>query len=378
MTAFCHGLVGVKFVTIRSISGTLRPMTDDNVLSSHLVQAHFQFNEAVASGGGLEAGDEAALRVLHGQHAAEELRVHHGHGAAGQLGHQGLLEPRQLRRRRFVGLQAQGQTPGVLAVICGGVPQDPDPIALPDRRAPRKKKMPPAERTFSPMMGGKLPGGLGNARAMAPPRHFCGQPTPEGPCDKLGLRRGRCWDHGGGPPRCLHPTPDGPCQKFRQYGGVVLACVEHGGGRRCTYPDCNSNVAKGPLCVTHTNCKTCQADGCETFIQINSVMRQGHSWMCHHPGCKASRASGSFCTRHAGDRVARCRPMSEIRSMWWQMPSARRWSSLSAPDTQWPVSTVHTGRRRGPGLHQARRRPALQVESVRGTHVPVFCQIQTS
>ena len=241
-----------------------------------------------------------------------------------------------------------------------------------------RKKMPPAERTFSPMMGGKLPGGLGNVRAMAPPRHFCGQPTPEGPCDKLGLRRGRCWDHGGGPPRCLHPTPDGPYQKFRQYGGVVLACVEHGGGRRCTYPDCNSNVAKGPLCVTHTNCKTCQADGCETFIQINSVMRQGHSWMCHHPGCKASRASGSFCTRHAGDRVARCRPMSEIRSMWWQMPSARRWSSLSAPDTQWPVSTVHTGRRRGPGLHQARRRPALQVESVRGTHVPVFCQIQTS
>ena len=80
MTAFCHGLVGVKFVTIRSISGTLRPMTDDNVLSSHLVQAHFQFNEAVASGGGLEAGDEAALRVLHGQHAAEELRVHHGSG----------------------------------------------------------------------------------------------------------------------------------------------------------------------------------------------------------------------------------------------------------------------------------------------------------
>ena len=27
------------------------------------------------------------------------------------------------------------------------------------------------------------------------------------------------------------------------------------------------------------------------------------------------RASGSFCMRHAGDRVARCRPMSEIRSM---------------------------------------------------------------
>ena len=82
---------------------------------------------------GLQAGHEPALRVLRRQHAPEELRVRHG--PAGQLGHQGLLEPRELRRRRLVGLQAEGQPPGVLSVVRRGVPQDPNPTALPHRRS---------------------------------------------------------------------------------------------------------------------------------------------------------------------------------------------------------------------------------------------------
>ena len=109
----------------------LRQRLPLGVPQAHLVQADLELNEAVASGGGLQAGDEPALRVLHRQHAPEELRVRHG--PAGQLGHQGLLEPRELRRRRLLGLQAQGQPPGVLSVVSRGVPQDPDPIALPHR-----------------------------------------------------------------------------------------------------------------------------------------------------------------------------------------------------------------------------------------------------
>ena len=144
-------------------------------------------------------------------------------------------------------------------------------------------------------------------------KYFCGQPTPEGPCDRLAVRRGRCHHHGGGPPRCLHSTPDGPCQKFRAYGGTVLACVEHGGGKRCVFPDCKTSAQKGEFCVTHTNCKTCQAEGCSNFIQSSSVMCREHSWMCHHPGCKVSRASSSFCTRHGGGRRCRVENCKEFR-----------------------------------------------------------------
>ena len=149
---------------------------------------------------------------------------------------------------------------------------------------------------------------------MAPPKYFCGQPTSEGPCDRLAVRRGRCHHHGGGPPRCLHPTPDGPCQKFRAYGGTVLACAEHGGGKRCVFPDCKTRAQKGEFCVTHTNCKTCQAEGCSNFIQSSSVMCREHSWMCHHPGCKVSRASSSFCTRHGGGRRCKVENCKKLRT----------------------------------------------------------------
>ena len=99
----------------------------------HPVQADFELDEGIPSRGGLETGDEAALRVLRGQHTSEELRV--CHRPAGQLSHDGLLESGQLRHRPFAGLQAQGQSPGVLAIVGRGVPQDANPVPeLPNRR----------------------------------------------------------------------------------------------------------------------------------------------------------------------------------------------------------------------------------------------------
>ena len=103
------------------------------VPEAHPVQADLELDEAVAPGGRFEAGYEAALRVLRRQHAPKELRVRLR--PAGQLAHQRLLKPGELRRRRLVGLQAQGQAPGVLSVVSRGVPQDSDPIALPHRRS---------------------------------------------------------------------------------------------------------------------------------------------------------------------------------------------------------------------------------------------------
>ena len=68
----------------------------------------------------MEVLRQEALRVLRGQHATEELRVRQG--PAGQLSHNGLLESGQLRHRPFAGLQAQWQSPGILAVVGRGVP----------------------------------------------------------------------------------------------------------------------------------------------------------------------------------------------------------------------------------------------------------------
>ena len=180
-------------------------------------------------------------------------------------------------------------------------------------------------------------------------KYFCGQPTPEGPCDRLAVRRGRCHHHGGGPPRCLHSTPDGPCQKFRAYGGTVLACVEHGGGKRCVFPDCKTSAQKGEFCVTHTNCKTCQAEGCSNFIQSSSVMCREHSWMCHHPGCKVSRASRQLLHSPRWRQALQGRELQGI-------PSVRRLLHRPRRRSQVP-QMLDSSRIRAPLLSEARRKP---------------------
>ena len=138
---------------------------------------------------------------------------------------------------------------------------------------------------------------------MAPPRFFCVQPTPEGPCGAKAVRHGRCREHGGRrSSRCLHFTPNGPCQKFAQHGGGVRACKEHGGGKRlpCLHPTpagpCQKLVAVGgevQACFAHGGGKRClhpTPDGpCQKQVccggEVQACCAHGGGYRCLSEAC---------------------------------------------------------------------------------------------
>ena len=181
------------------------------VPQAHLVQAHFELNEAVAPSGGLQARHEAALRVLRRQHAPEELRVRHG--PAGQLGHHagpsrtsraqpppprwapgtGAAAGRPLRckpwgatgfgssRTATPVLSAHGEELATLRV--GQQVSELDRHAWlaahpPFYNSRQLKKMPVAERTFFPMPGECLCAALGLAGVIVALWLICPVPEP--------------------------------------------------------------------------------------------------------------------------------------------------------------------------------------------------------
>ena len=134
---------------------------------------------------------------------------------------------------------------------------------------------------------------LGFALGIMPrgqPKHFCVQPTPEGPCGQRAAAHGRCREHGGDyRRRCLHWTPDGPCQTWAVGGGEVRACKKHGGGKRqhCLHPTPN-----GP-------CQTWVVDGSD----VQACIKHGGGKRCLQPTPR-----GGVCQKLAlcGGKVRKC------------------------------------------------------------------------
>ena len=77
---------------------------------------------------GLDARDEALLRLARRQHLAKDVPVRHG--SRGELRYDLLFDGRELRAGGLAGLQAQGQAPGRL-FVGRGMPQDLKPPRLP-------------------------------------------------------------------------------------------------------------------------------------------------------------------------------------------------------------------------------------------------------
>ena len=115
-----------------------------------------------------------------------------------------------------------------------------------------------------------------------------------------------CVEHGGGK-RCLHPTPDGLCQTTVLYGGEVQACFAHGGGKRsrCLHPTpngpCQKLVASGEVqaCFAHgggnrSRCLHPTPNGpCQKFVQsgeVQACIAHGGGYRCVSEACAMLQA----------------------------------------------------------------------------------------
>ena len=82
------------------------------------LRVHLELDEVAPAG--LDARDEALLRLARRQHLAKDVPVRHG--SRGELRYDLLFDGRELRAGGLAGLQAQGQAPGCL-FVGRGMPQ---------------------------------------------------------------------------------------------------------------------------------------------------------------------------------------------------------------------------------------------------------------
>ncbi|EGZ10145.1 hypothetical protein PHYSODRAFT_523571 [Phytophthora sojae] len=99
------------------------------------------------------------------------------------------------------------------------------------------------------------------------------------------------------------------CTKRARYGGPKPGCCfPHGGGPRCTVPDCNKKRVLKGLCIAHGGYRECKIDGCcrRSYTKgLSSGKRKRN--LCKEPGCtKLGRFDGEkkgCCFRHGGGQT---------------------------------------------------------------------------
>lgn len=74
-------------------------------------------------------------------------------------------------------------------------------------------------------------------------------------------------------------------------------CAAHGGGRRCTHPDCKKAAVGGSFfCTSHGGGKKCSIPGCEKSAQSPTLycVRHGGGKTCKREGCRKVLDLGIF------------------------------------------------------------------------------------
>jgi hypothetical protein len=99
------------------------------------------------------------------------------------------------------------------------------------------------------------------------------------------------------------------CHKCAQAG--TKYCISHGGGRRCTYPNCTKGARDKNFCASHGGGKRCTVKNCDKSAVGRSTFCTSHGGgkRCAFDGCEKSAQSGHFCVRHGGGKhcsVANC------------------------------------------------------------------------
>ena len=123
-------------------------------------------------------------------------------------------------------------------------------------------------------------------------------------------------------PQCEHP---GGCKKQPQHGGLPF-CASHGGGARCSAPDCKK-MAFGaykhvtPFCRLHGGGKRCQHKGCDKSAEDGEfcIAHGAVRLQCARAGCINPAHFGGMCWNHAdGDWKAnqRAANLKNARIAW--------------------------------------------------------------
>lgn len=108
-----------------------------------------------------------------------------------------------------------------------------------------------------------------------------------------------CMKHGGGA-RCTYPE----CQTGAV--GSTNLCIAHGGGRRCAYSECqNGAVGSTDLCRAHGGGNRCGHPDCKKSAlgTTERCMAHGGGRRCTYPECnKGADGKTNLCVEHGGGK----------------------------------------------------------------------------
>ena len=93
------------------------------------------------------------------------------------------------------------------------------------------------------------------------------------------------------------------CSKCAQ--GATKFCIGHGGGKRCTFPNCHKGARDKFFCAAHGGGKRCSTVGCDKSAVGGSTFCTAHGGgkRCSVPNCgKSSQSSTNFCVKHGGGK----------------------------------------------------------------------------
>lgn len=93
------------------------------------------------------------------------------------------------------------------------------------------------------------------------------------------------------------------CGKCAQ--GSTSLCIAHGGGRRCTFPNCNKGARDKFFCAAHGGGKRCKVDGCKKAAAGGTDLCTAHGGgrRCSVANCtKSAQSATPYCVKHGGGR----------------------------------------------------------------------------
>nr|CCA20909.1 conserved hypothetical protein [Albugo laibachii Nc14] len=83
-------------------------------------------------------------------------------------------------------------------------------------------------------------------------------------------------------------------------------CVKHGGGTRCTFPECTKRAKLNRRCFQHGGCRFCKVDGCKSKAKRHGCCwSHGGGMICQVKECTKISTQGGLCWAHGGG--SRCR-----------------------------------------------------------------------
>ena len=103
-------------------------------------------------------------------------------------------------------------------------------------------------------------------------------------------------------------------------------CLVHGGGKKCTFPDCQAKAIKYGKCIRHGGRRLCIVQDCDRAIYYRGLCARHEEYpLCNVDGCSQKSFSNKLqCSEHLNNSVP-------VISILYQQPIQMQMSSILNP-----------------------------------------------